>query len=158
MLSKVLSFMPLRSVLLLDRPFLNDINMWKYPPLPLLSLFALPQVFGSQPNLLKPAPDMVSPLLFVTLILCLPSPGSLQSRSDWGRATGSRGRNVQEVDSGEAAVASEGSDDSLEGSGRSNDGAFWSGMTIPKRLQPNPSKQSGSATTSNTDIVHELRY
>ncbi|TNM88862.1 hypothetical protein fugu_005116 [Takifugu bimaculatus] len=72
---------------------------------------------------------MVSPLLSITLILCLSSPGSLQSHYNWDRAAWIRGRNVHEADSSEAAVAS-------EGSGRSTDRAFWSGMIIPKRLQP----------------------
>lgn len=73
---------------------------------------------------------MASPLLFVTLILCSPSPGSLQPRYGWGRAARSRG-------GGAAVVVG----DSLEGSGRSVGWPLRSGATIPKRPQPNQSER-----------------
>lgn len=86
---------------------------------------------------------IVSPLLFIALILCVSSPGSLQDGYSSDRVARSRGRNVHGVDGGGALPGSESSSDSLEGSGRSLDRTFWSGIIIPKGPQPNLSKHCG---------------
>lgn len=100
---------------------------------------------------------MVSPLLFVTLILCIFSPGSLQDRYNPDRVARSGGRNVHGVDGGDVLPGSESSSDSLEGSGRSLDRTFWSGIMIPKEPQPNLSKHIKLIINNHIKYKHYLR-
>lgn len=96
---------------------------------------------------------MVSPLLFIALTLCISSPGSLQDHYNSDRVAHSRGSNVHGADDGEVLPGSESNSDSLEGSGRSHDRTFWSGIIIPKGPQLNLSKHCESITTLNTNII-----
>lgn len=133
----------LSSVLLLVRSFLNFIPIENFfllllrcPHFPFCSSTGF-WISHSPPEMCS---RIVSPLLFIALVLCISSPGTLQDRYISARVALSRGRNVHGASGGEALPGSGSSSDSLEGSGRSLDRTFWSGIIIPRRPRPNLSK------------------